>query len=53
VLAYTGHPGGAGEAEAVHDLLATLSTPYEFREEQFPAGRSAPPRLFLVEHRAG
>ncbi len=52
VLAYTGHSGGAEEAEAVGDLLAVLpGEEYDFREMLFSAGRSPPPRLFVVEHR--
>ena len=52
VLAYTGHPGGAEEAEAIRDLLTSQpSAEYEFREVTIPAGRTAPPKLFaLVRH---
>ncbi len=49
VLAYTGHPGGAGEAEAIRDLLTSQPpTEYEFREVTIPAGRTAPPKLFAL-----
>ena len=49
VLAYTGHPGGAEETEAVGELLAALPAgEYTFREVTFPTGRSLPPRLFVV-----
>lgn len=52
VLAYTGHPGGAEEAEAIRNLLTSQPpTEYEFREVTTPVGRTAPPKLFALERR--
>jgi predicted methyltransferase len=47
VLAYTGHPGGLEEAEAVAELLQSVS-PDEFAVEQFSTDRPQAPRLFVV-----
>jgi len=50
VLAYTGHLGGAEEAAAVGELLASFPPDaYNFLEVIIPAGRSAPPRLFVLQ----
>lgn len=52
VLAYTGHCGGAEEAEAIRVLLASQSpVEYKFREVTIPAGRTAPPKLFALKRR--
>ena len=52
VLAYVGHPGGIGEAEAVEELLRGMpSGDFDFIEVAIPGGRSAPPRLFALERR--
>jgi predicted methyltransferase len=47
VVAYTGHPGGAEEAEAVGQLLAPLGV----REERSQHDAPAVPRLFVVHKR--
>ncbi len=47
VLAYTGHAGGTEEAEAIHDLMR--ATEYRFDEVAFPGGRTAPPRLLMLQ----
>ena len=53
VLAYTGHAGGAEEADAVAELLAALPPETHcIREVTFPTGRTPPPRLFAVESRS-
>ena len=52
VVAYTGHEGGAEEAEAIRELLCHLPlSEFDFREVAFPAGRSAPPRLFVLQQK--
>jgi predicted methyltransferase len=48
VLAYTGHPGGAEEADAVARALA----PFSAREERGQRDGPAVPRLFVVHKRA-
>jgi predicted methyltransferase len=47
VLAYTGHPSGAEEAEAAAQLLA----PFGAREERSEHDGPAAPRLFVVHKR--
>ncbi len=52
VLAYTAHVGGHDEANAVGELLQSLEpTEFEFHEELFASGRTAPPRLFVLRKR--
>jgi len=48
VLAYTGHPGGTEEAEAVAKLFGELPEPFEVREERAEVGQTSAPRLFVV-----
>lgn len=48
VVVYTGHPGGAEEAEAVAKLLGELPDTFEVNEEHAEVGRTSAPRLFLV-----
>ena len=52
ILAYTGHPGGLEETEAVRQLLAKLPAT-EFQVGEYRAERDSPtsPRLFVV-HKA-
>lgn len=49
ILAYTGHPGGAQEAAAVHEMASQLpAEEYTFHEQ--PSGELKPgsPRLFII-----
>jgi predicted methyltransferase len=52
ILAYTGHPGGTEEADAVHHLLNDLPTlMFEVREVRCERDSMTAPRLFVV-HKA-
>jgi hypothetical protein len=51
VIAYTGHPGGAREADAVADALSQLPpNEYEVRAVDARSGARYPPRLFVVQN---
>ncbi len=52
ILAYTGHGGGANEAEVVESVLKSLSTTeFEVTQIESQPGRTPGPRLFLVKRR--
>lgn len=49
IVAYTGHPGGADEADSVESLLRNLEEDcFEVRSVESQPGRTAGPRMFLV-----
>jgi len=49
LIAYTGHPGGREEAEAIGEWLAARISPQFAWQSYEPEGRQSPPRLFLIE----
>lgn len=53
VVAYTGHEGGASEAQTVRDWMATLpQDAFHALSYRFVNQRNDPPRLFAVEKRS-
>lgn len=53
VVAYTGHPGGAEEAEAIAKLLGELPSEFAVRETRGELGQHSVPRLFVVHKHPG
>ncbi len=52
VLAYSGHPGGSAEADAVANYVAGLHPlQFDIQEQRAGSGNAAAPRLFVVRKR--
>ena len=52
ILAYTGHDGGASEANAVEEILRNvLGNEFQLITRESQPGRTIGPRLFIVQHR--
>ena len=49
IIAYTGHPGGHREAEAVADWLATQQSDRLSWQRIIPHHQKSPPQLFLIK----